>query len=237
MVSRARSKSSAFHDIAHKHGSDEIFAAFQGLDGDVSDFVGCLRLVGLFQLLRKLGFCLLFVVEPWTQDPHREDSMNLDIRSRALSIDTSGTVVHLELLVESVGQRADRGLSRGVRPITGDRNKCEGGTRENKMPLRSSRLLVRGYGRKPFLQCRMSSVGGGPIHRIHLVPQCINWRVDKKPGVTVSSTAPNNVRGGPAIPFGNLFNDPLAIRGFGQVGADVVEFLSSGVQSGTLLTI
>ena len=163
--------------------------------------------------------------------------MNLDIRSRALSIDTSGTVVHLELLVESVGQRADRGLSWRVRSITGDRNECEGGACEDKMLFRSSRLRVRGNGSKPFLQCRMSSVGGSPIHRVHLVPQRINWCVDKEPGVTVSSTAPNNVRGNSAIPFGNLFNDPLAIRGFGQVGADVVEFLSSGVQSGTLLTI
>lgn len=163
--------------------------------------------------------------------------MNFDICSRALFIDTPGTVIHLKFLVESVGQRADRGLSRGVRPITGDRNECKGGTREDKMPFRSCRLLIRGYGRKPFLQCRMSSVGGSPINRIHLVPQRINWRVDEKPGITVSSTAPNNVRGSSAIPFGDLFNDPLAIRGFGQVGADVVEFLSSGVQSGTLSTI
>lgn len=83
----------------------------------------------------------------------------------------------------------------------------------------------------------MRGVRGGPIHSVHLVSQGINWRVDEKPGAAVSSTAPNNVRRSPAIPLGDFANDPCAIRGFRQVGADVVESLSSGVHRGRLNSV
>ena len=82
------------------------------------------------------------------------------------------------------------------------------------MPLRLDRLGIGVYWGKPFSQCRVSSIGCGPVHRVHLVSQGVDFRVDEETGVAVSSTAPNDVRRGIAIPFRDFVNDTLAIRGF-----------------------
>lgn len=104
------------------------------------------------------------------------------------------------------------------------------------MPFRLFWSLVLGHGRKPRPQRRMSGVRGGPVYRIHLVFQGINWHIDEKARIAVSSTAPNDVRGS-SIPLGNFVNDPLAVRGSREIGADVVEFLSVDVDSGTLKNV
>lgn len=134
-IARTGSESSALHDVANKHGGDQVLATLQSGDGDPGDLLGSLGLVGLLELLGQLGLDPLLVVEPRGEDAHGEDSVDLDVSSGSL-VEMSlgiGSIVHLNLLAESIGQRANGSLGRRVRTITGDGNKCKGRAREDQM--------------------------------------------------------------------------------------------------------
>lgn len=170
-VSGTRSKSGTLHDVADEHGGNQVFAAFQGTDGDLGHLRGRLRLVGLLELLGQLRFELLLSIESGAENAHGEDCVNLNIgrRSRvAVSLSVS-SIVHLNLLAESVRQGANGSFGRRVGPVASNRSKGKGGAGEDEMSAWVFHLLTRGDRSQPVAKSGVSHVGSSPVDGVHLL--------------------------------------------------------------------
>lgn len=80
----------------------------------------------------------------------------------------------------------------------------------------------------------MSSVGSCPVHRIHLVPQCLDGGLGKEAGAAVSCAAPYDIGRLSVVPFGDFGHDTVTLRSIGQIRTDVVESLPVGFSRRTL---
>lgn len=230
-VSRTRTKSGGLHDIADEHGGDEIFATLQGTDSDLCDFLGLLRLVGFLELLGQLRLDLLLVVKSRAEDAHGEDCVNFDVGSWSINAMPLGvrSIVHLNLLAESVRQGADGSLGRRVRAVAGDRSERQSRASEDQMPPRVLHLLAWGNGDKPAAKGGICHVGGSPVDGVHLLTLDIKRHIDEESGATKASTAPDNVRSRAVVPSSDLGNHTLTFIGISEVGADVEEALLVGI--------
>lgn len=232
-IARTGSKSSALHDAAHKHGGDQVLATLQGGNGNPSDLLGSLGPVGFLELFGQLGLDLLLVVEPRGEDAHGEDSVDLDVSSGsrvAVSLGI-GSIVHLDLLAESIGQRANGSLGRRVRTITGDGNKRKGRAREDEVPTRVLDLATGRNGSEPFAEGGMSHVGGSPVDSVHLLTLGRDRHIDEETRVAEASTAEDNIGSTAIIPGGHFGDNAFTFSGINEISADVEEALLHGVPS------
>lgn len=226
-VSGTRAERRGLHNMANKHGRNEVFTTFKGADCDPGNFVRCLRLVGFFKLFGKFGLDFLLVVKARAEDAHWEDGVNLDVGSRSRGTMSLGidTVVHLNFLAEGVRQRANGSFGRRVRPVAGNRSECQGGAGKNEMSPWVLPLLAWVDGSKPAAQSGMGSVSCGPVDGVHLLALNGKWDIGKEARVAESSAAPDDIRRIASIPGGDFADDTLTLIGICEVGADVEEAL------------
>lgn len=147
-IFRARPKGSAFHDGTNKIGSDQVLPTLQGTDRYFRDLRWRLGLVGFFEFLGQIRLGLLLVVKAGCEDPHGENGVDLDIRSRGVTAVSLGigSVVHFDFLAQSIGERTNSCFGRRVRRIASDRNECKGRAGENEMSPGCFHLSTRNNG-------------------------------------------------------------------------------------------
>lgn len=226
------SESRTLHDVTDEHGGNQVLAALQSGDRNLSNLLGRLRLIRLLEHLRQLRLDLLLVVESRTQNTHRENRVNLDIGSRrGVTVASSeGTVVHFDLLTEGIRQGANSSLGGRIRPVASDGHKSKSGASENEVPTGVSHLTTGIHWGKPVSKGSMGHVGSGPVDSVHLLTLNIDGYIGKEAWMAEPSTTPDDVRSHTIVPGSDFCDNSVTLSGNREISTDVEKTLLERVQ-------
>lgn len=102
------------------------------------------------------------------------------------------------------------------------------------MASRQRSLVARVYWNKPPLQNCMCRVCRSPVNSIHLVFERLEGCLDEVPRSTISSAAPNDIRGHAIIEFSDFSHNAFAFFRLREVCTNVVKPLLAGIGGGAL---